>query len=312
MGKIWQVLESSTLGFAIGDAMGVPVEFVSRKELLKKPVTKMLGHGSHDVPPGTWSDDTSMVLATMASLVHKKGFDPNDLADFFCKWLNEAAFTATDEIFDIGTTTKYALLRYYHNDVDATTCGATGRNENGNGSLMRMLPLALYSYIKKVDVLKLVTEASSITHAHEISILGCYLYVCYVHFLLETNQPDQAFLLLQKISLSLFSKEARDAYHRLLSPDFLKLELEDISSTGYVVDTLEATIWVFHHTTDFKSAIIGAINLGDDTDTIGALVGSLAGIYYGSRSFPPAWKKALLRKEKILDLCYELEHLLTD
>ena len=165
----------SIIGHAIGDAMGVPIEFESRDILLKKPVTTMLGYGNYDVPEGTWSDDTAMTLATMDSIAKKNGkIDCNNIADRFCNWINNADYTATNEVFDIGITTKYALMRYWDDKTDATKCGGTGASENGNGSLMRILPIAFYCYYKKKkekEIIDIVKKVSSITHAHVIFML---------------------------------------------------------------------------------------------------------------------------------------------
>ena len=138
-------VKDSLYGFVIGDALGVPVEFEERKKLMSSPVTTMKGYGSYDVPEGTWSDDTSMTLATMDSIIKQEGtINCNDIADKFCNWLNNADYTATNKVFDVGITTKYALMRYWNDKIDATKCGGTSLSENGNGSLMRMLPIALY------------------------------------------------------------------------------------------------------------------------------------------------------------------------
>lgn len=313
--RIWKNLESSVLGFAIGDAMGVPLEFLAREDLIHHPVTKMLEYGSHDVPKGTWSDDTSMVLATMASIIETKGLNCNSIAEHFCMWINDAKYTATDVVFDIGTTTKYAILRYYHNHVAAETCGGATIHDNGNGSLMRMLPIALYTYylnFSQDQMLETVALTSSVTHAHERSILGCYLYVSYLHKLFDGNDKRTAYRLLREEDLSAFSKDSIEAYHRLLYSNIECVPLESISSSGYIVDTLESVIWVILNTNQFKEAIIGAINLGDDTDTIGALVGSIAGVLYGTVTFPKLWKKELKKREYIIEMCYNFERTLNE
>ena len=164
-------IKSAIYGFVIGDAMGVPVEFEEREKLMKNPVTNMLGYGSYDVPNGVWSDDTSMTLATMDSIIaNKNKLDYNDIADKFCEWINNAKYTATNEVFDIGTTTKFSLMRYWNDKIDATKCGGIGISENGNGSLMRMLPIAFYCFYNKIDdnnIIEIVKNVSSITHAHE-------------------------------------------------------------------------------------------------------------------------------------------------
>lgn len=275
---------NSILGFAIGDAMGVPIEFKKREELLEKPVLNMQGYGTHDVPSGTWSDDTSMMMATIDSLVSLHKIDYDDMMKRFCDWINKAKYTATGVVFDMGITTKESILKYYMNKIEPVKCGGASINNNGNGSLMRMLPIALYTYFEDIvddRLLDIIKNASSLTHAHEYSVMGCYIYVKYVHFLLSGYNKFKAYEKVKDLNYYKFSENARRAYKRFLTTDIYKLDLDYIKSSSYVVDTLEAVIWTFLNTNSFIESIIGAINLGDDTDTIGALVGALSGMIYG-------------------------------
>ena len=297
------------MGFAIGDAMGVPVEFKPRSELLDNPVTKMIGNGTYDVPEGTWSDDTSMLIATIDSINAKCDFDVKDIADKFLLWKNHADYTANKEVFDIGNTTKSALEEYEKNrEEDPTKFGLTSEYSNGNGSLMRIIPLAYYAVEKKLkdfEVLELVKKLSYITHAHEISIMGCYIYVRLVMFLLNGKDKYSAYSMTKCVDYTMFSEETQQVYSRLIKEDISKLVVNDIKSTGYVVDSLEAAIWVMLKSESFTEAIIGAVNLGDDTDTIGALTGALAGIIYGYDAIPESWLEKIARKDYLLDIFEE-------
>ena len=275
---------NSILGFAIGDAMGVPVEFKKREELLERPVVKMEGYGTYDVPSGVWSDDTSMVLATIDSIINMHEINYDDMMKRFCDWINSSKYTSNGFLFDIGIATKDSILKYYIDKVDPILCGSRSINSNGNGSLMRILPIALYTYFEDIDddkLLEIVKDSSSLTHGHEYSIMGCFIYVKYVHFLLAGYDKFKAYEKLKNLNYYKFSENARRAYKRFLTTDIYKLDLDYIKSSGYIVDTLEAVIWTFLNTNSFMESIIGAINLGDDTDTIGALVGALSGIIYG-------------------------------
>lgn len=302
-------IKSAIYGFVIGDAMGVPIEFEEREKLMKSPVTNMLGYGSYDVPKGVWSDDTSMTLATIDSIiVNKKELNYNDIADKFCEWINNAKYTATNEVFDIGATTKYSLMRYWNNNIAAMKCGGTGISENGNGSLMRMLPIALYCFYNKIednDIINIVRNTSSITHAHEISIIGCYMYVKYIIFILSNNNKTESYKLLQKIDYSIFNKDNINLYERIIKDDISKYSLDTIKSTGFVVDTLESVLWVILNTKNFNEAIIGSVNLGGDTDTIAAITGSIAGILYGYDSMNKKWIKDIKNKELLNKYIYE-------
>lgn len=307
------IVKDSLYGFIVGDAMGVPIEFEDREKLINKPVTSMLGYGSHDVEAGVYSDDTSMTLATMDSIIKQNGtINYNDIADKFCNWVNNNEYTATNKIFDIGMTTKYALIKYFNNKIDATMCGGTNINENGNGSLMRMLPIALYCFYKNIkddnEIFTLVKNSSSITHAHDISILGCYIYVRYVISLLETKNKISSYNFIKKLDYSMFIEEVKLEYSRILFSDISKLNINDINSSGYIVDTLEAVFWIILNCSSYNESIIGAINLGGDTDTIGAITGSIAGILYGYDNISKRWLSKLKNKDYIDEIIIKFEN----
>lgn len=301
MTKIIKQFQGSFYGFLVGDAMGVPVEFCDRESLINNPVIDMLGYGSYDVPKGSWSDDSSMTIATMDSIISKNKIDYKDMADKFLEWINNAKYSSVSYVFDIGTTTKKALQRY-QGGLNPLESGLEGINYNGNGSIMRMLPLAFYAKIKNLsesEIIDLACDASSITHRHEISCIGCYIYIRYVMFLLDGFDRYISYEKIKKLDYSAFKEENLKEYRRLLNTDFFNYPLSEISSSGYVVHTLEASLWCIGNTDSFKEAIIGAINLGEDTDTIGAITGSLAGIIYGFEDIPKNWINNLQKKDYI-------------
>lgn len=296
------------VGFVVGDAMGVPLEFTKREDLLKKPVTKMIGNGTYNLPAGTWSDDTSMMIATIDSINAKNTIDLKDIALKFAAFKNHASYTATGEVFDIGNTCKMAIDKFEENREDPTLCGINDINANGNGSLMRILPIAYYAIEKKLkeyEILELVRQISSMTHAHEISVMGCYFYVRYVIFLLNGKDKFSAYSMAKCVDYGMFKEETQEVYKRLIKDDISKVKVNEINSTGYIVDSLEAAIWVTLKSENYKEAVIGAINLGGDTDTIGALTGALAGIIYGYDFIPEEWKDALAKKEYLMDIFEE-------
>ena len=296
------------IGFVVGDAMGVPLEFTPREELLKKPVTKMIGNGTYNLPAGTWSDDTSMMIATIDSINAKNGIDLKDIALKFSAFKNHASYTATGEVFDIGNTCRMAIDKFEENREDPTLCGIDDINANGNGSLMRILPIAYYAIEKKLkeyEILELVRQISSMTHAHEISVMGCYFYVRYVIFLLNGKDKYSAYSMAKCVDYGMFKEETQEVYSRLIKDDISKVKVNDIKSAGYIVDSLEAAIWVTLKSENYKEAVIGAINLGGDTDTIGALTGALAGIVYGYDFIPEEWKDNIAKKEYLMDIFEE-------
>ena len=303
--------KNGIIGFAIGDAMGVPNEFCLREKLIENPITEMIGYGSHDVPKGSWSDDTSMTLATMDSIIEMKQIDTEDIATKFLEWLKEAKYTPTNNVFDIGGTTFKSLARFEAHLRPASECGGDREMDNGNGSLMRMLPIAYYAYYKNLPeekIYNLVKKISGITHKHEVSVMGCFIYVLLANELMNKKSKEEAY---EKIKLvdytKYFSEETIEKYSRILNMHIATLELDKISSRGYVVHTLEATIWVLFNTYTFNSAIIGAINLGNDTDTIGACVGGLAGIVYTLKDVNPRWEKDLIKYDYIKDMCLKFD-----
>ena len=296
------------MGFVVGDAMGVPLEGKSRKDLLKKPVTKMTGYGSHNMPEGTWSDDTSMMIATIDSINSKNGIDYEDIALKFAAYKNHAQYTPDHEVFGIGSITAKAIDYFEENHDNPIECGLKNIESNGNGSLMRILPIAYYAvetHLKDIEVLELVKNISSITHAHEISIMGCYIYTRFAMFLLNGKDKYSAYSMTKCVDYTMFSDETRQYYDRLLKDDISKLKIKDIHSSGFVIDTLESCIWVLLKSENYKEAVIGAINLGGDTDTIAALTGGLAGIIYGYDFIPPEWVDKIARKEYLLDIFEE-------
>lgn len=314
MGKVYDGI----IGVAVGDALGVPVEFISREELAKSPVIGMEGYGVHNQPIGTWSDDTSLTLALMDSITCKQVVDYHDIMDKFSEWLLYGAYTATEEVFDVGSTTSRAIMNYGRG-MNPLECGGRSEYENGNGSLMRILPIAYYlkkgSDILLNEQMDIVHNISSLTHRHPISLIGCGIYVNIALKLLSGS-----FLLKEGIRQG--TKEAFQyytsqkwenisIYNRLKDINSFAAQPEaEINSSGYIVDTLEAAIWCLLNTHSFRECILKAINLGNDTDTIGAVAGGLAGIYYGADNIPQEWQTAILKRDYIEKLCTKLENLL--
>lgn len=305
--------KNGIIGVAVADALGVPVEFKSRKELKKNPITDMIGNGTYNMPKGTWSDDTSMTLATIDSIIQKGNIDTNDIADKFLNWFRKSEYTATGKTFDIGRTTLQALAKYELKIDVANNCGEDDEYSNGNGSLMRMLPIAYYCFSKQLkdkEILELVKEVSSITHKHEVSILGCYIYVKFAIELLNGNNKELAYQNIKRLKYDLFEKCNIQRYERIIENDIKIYSEDEIKSTGYVVDTLEAVLWLFLNFNDYNKTVLKAINLGDDTDTVGACVGGLAGIYYGIENINTEWKSNLIKYDYIVNICNKFDEIL--
>jgi len=297
-------LKAGIIGHIVGDALGVPVEFKSRKELRENPVQKMRSYGTYNQPAGTWSDDSSLTLCLLDSL--SDGYNLDDQADKFIDWLYNAYWTARNETFDVGNTTRDSISNL-QDGMNPTEAGAGGERDNGNGSLMRILPLAFYLHNKDFKKrFKLTEEASSLTHSHPRSILGCYIYLDFALRLIEGKDLERAYLETKEhvkdFIISEPYKPQLEYYSRIINQDISKFEESEIRSSGYVVHSLEAVFWVLLSTNSYREAVLKAVNLGEDTDTIAAITGGLAAIHYGFRAIPDDWIEELARKEDIFTL----------
>ncbi|MFJ8528379.1 ADP-ribosylglycohydrolase family protein [Bacillus sp. NPDC094106] len=294
---------SGLLGFCVGDALGVPVEFQLRDEINK--ITTMTGYGTHNQPPGTWSDDSSLTFCLAESLI--RGYDLNDIKQKMCDWYYYGYWNVNDKLpFDIGRTTFKALSKIKAG-INLSEAGEQNEKDNGNGSLMRVLPLAYYLKEKKTkDKIPLIEEVSGITHAHIRSKIACSIYVEFAIQLLNYHSPIIAYEKMKEVIIPYYKnkghQEELNHFKRILEHDISTYQEHEIKSTGYVVDSLEACLWSFLTTTTFSDAVLKAVNLGEDTDTIGALTGGLAGIYYGVNSIPKRWVRTISRKSDIYDL----------
>lgn len=308
-------LKAAILGVAVGDALGVPVEFEDREYILEDPVTGMRGHGTHYQPAGTWSDDTSLTLCLAEALIH--GFDLSLIAQNFMQWAKQGWWTPYGDAFDIGVATSDAIERLVEG-VSPENSGATKEYENGNGSLMRILPLVFYVHSMSItDRFHHVQLVSSITHGHIRSVIACFYYVEFAKLLLDGSSPKEAYQILQVEVPRFLTSQSIDSveiqyFHRILSFDISLLDAEEIESSGYVVHTLEASLWCLLTSTSYAEAVLKAVNLGDDTDTTAAVTGGLAGLYFGLDQIPVEWIDVLARKEDILDLAQRWSKVMMD
>ena len=312
MRNIWK---DGMYGLIVGDALGVPVEFTSRAERKADPVMGMRSYGTHNQPAGTWSDDSSMALATLDSIREKGGIDYQDIMEKFGAWCLYGEYTPFHELFDIGTTVSKAILRYGRGTAPIEA-GGNGEQDNGNGALMRILPVCLYLYNRQKTVctsedesIYIIHNASSLTHAHLRSQMACGFYYFMIKAVLEKEG-----ILHERLQKGIddanryYRQDSHnhaelESFSRLADlKEFRKLPENEIKSSGYVIDTLEAAVWCLITTDSFSESVLKSVNLGDDTDTVGAVTGGLAGLYYGYDAIPTEWVQALQRLEWIEDL----------
>ena len=259
-------MKAALVGLAIGDALGTTLEFGPRNT--KESHRNMLGGGPFDMPPGGWTDDTSMALCLAESLMRCHGFDPADLMRRFCNWWQVGYLSHNGVCFDIGNTTRAALHRFL-TDGNAFA-GDPSSEAAGNGSLMRLAPVAIYYAAERTQAEEIARQQSATTHAAPQCLAACAEFC--------------------GLLIDAFEGTATIVSHHTD---------ETVSSSGYVVDTLEAAIWSVATTDSFENALIRAVNLGDDADTVGAVTGQLAGAVYGFEAIPDRWLQALVWRDKI-------------
>lgn len=299
------------LGIAIGDALGVPYEFESRSQRNVDPAIDMVGNrGFHNQTAGTWSDDTSMSLCLAEALL-KEPFSLYDVKSNFIQWFEKSYWTANGDVFDVGNTTRNAITRL-EQGVIPERAGDDGLKQNGNGSLMRILPLLFK--IKDYPIYgryEWTTKVSGMTHRHPVSIFACFYYLEFANTLVNVKDKWNAYEFVQnsiKHYIEVLSIDVDlDYFRRLLEMNIGERPQDEIKSTGFVVNTLEASIWCLLNTENYKDAVLLAVNLGDDTDTTAAVTGGLAGILYGHETIPSEWLDILKRKDEIIGIAEKLD-----
>ncbi|MEE3806023.1 ADP-ribosylglycohydrolase family protein [Lysinibacillus fusiformis] len=285
-------------GGIIGDLMGVPVEFKQRGTFHVQDVT---GYGTYNQPPGTWSDDTSLTLCLVENIIEKG--DTKTLMNKFVRYMEQGYLTPFGEMFDIGITTAEAVTNY-KNGVLPEHCGKTGEFDNGNGTLMRIAPI-VFVVMNELDFDKRkewVQQYTEITHAHPRSIVGSIIYIELLLSLYRNNTLEAALKEVYSLLQSHLQDDLRaelNAYARIFQENFLKIPEREISSSGYIVHSLEAAIWCVGNSTTFKEAILRAVNLGEDTDTVAAITGAIAGMYKNMDEIPHEWLDKMIKKKEI-------------
>lgn len=301
-------------GSLVGEALGVPVEFKERAAVQADPVKDMRGFGSHKQPAGTWSDDSALLLCSVDSLLRHE-FDTEDMGKRFVLWRKEELWTPHGKVFDIGSTTAHAL-NYIASGMRAETAGGADERSNGNGSLMRIIPVSLrFTNSPTKQLLDRVHRASAITHRHPRSQMACGLFTLIVRELLNGTNDADAF---SNGSLNFrhfyesdpwWSAEF-DYFQLLLARDFACRPESEIDSGVYVLHTLAASLWCLLTTSSFEECVLKAVNLGDDTDTTGCVAGGLAGVRYGFDAIPQKWIRSLARHDDVESLFGNLTQLI--
>lgn len=291
-------------GVAVGDALGCPVQFFSRKDVKSFNIRGMVGHGTYDMPAGTWTDDTSMTLCLVDSLAEKGELDFDDIMEKFVRWMVGNEYTPHGKAFDMGETCISAIFNYKKRGLPPLECGGKKENQNGNGSIMRIAPLAFYLLEKfgldafdSDEAFDATHKVSSLTHAHEIALIGCDIYLASILEAVRGRKKDEILKNVLPKMQAYVERNPRftaafEKYGRIFKSDFAALLEDSISSSGYVLHTLEAALWSFLTTDSYEECLLKVINLGSDTDSVGAVAGGLAAVYYSGvegRSIPEKW-----------------------
>ena len=303
------------LGTAIGDALGLPIQFLEREVVAKNPITTMEGLDQFNIPAGTWSDNTSLSFCLAESLCN--GYDLNDIINKFTKWMYEDYWTPANETFDINYINYFTIVNL-RNNGSPHVAGIDNKRGNRDGSLMRILPLVPYILnMEEENRFRIIKEISSLTYRHSRSILACIALCEFAIQYINLQSVEEAYQAMQQTILQLLKRdmfiEEGIPFKRLVGlsyEEFKAIELKDIHSTEYVIDTLEASLWCIFNTTSYKDAVLKAVNLGDDANTVGAITGGLAGIIYGYDTIPSEWLEVLAKKDDIIELADKLDSIM--
>lgn len=282
------------VGLACGDAVGTTVEFMQRGSF--EPLIDMVGGGPFNLLAGQWTDDTSMALCLAHSLLYKNDFDPIDQMNRYCNWYQYGYLSSTGECFDIGATVASALNLYLKTGNPFS--GSIDERSSGNGSLMRLAPIAIFYHSHINDLIRYAGESSRTTHGSAECIDACRYFA---------NLLVTAFSSDNKEDLVCTSyKPTSPKVTAIANANYLKKNYEQLTGSGYVIESLESALWCFHHSSNFKDAILLAANIGNDADTTAAICGQIAGAFYGYNAIPHEWKSRLYECDGITALAMRL------
>jgi ADP-ribosyl-[dinitrogen reductase] hydrolase len=274
------------LGLAVGDAVGATLEFARRDE--RPPLMDMVGGGPFRLEPGEWTDDTSMALCLADSLIACEGLDQNDLTERFVSWWRNGQNSHNGRCFDIGIATRQALMRFGRSGNPVA--GSTDPNTAGNGSIMRLAPVALRWSADPARAVEAARAQSLTTHGAPAAVEGCALLA---EILVEAiSAGDKTTALRHRTS-------TEPSIAQIGAGSWRGKPRNAIRSSGYVVHTLEAALWCVDRAADFREAVLLAANLADDADTVAAVTGQIAGAVWGRSAIPREWLDRLAWREEI-------------
>jgi ADP-ribosyl-[dinitrogen reductase] hydrolase len=287
-------VRGALLGLAAGDAVGASVEF--RRPGTFPPVADMVGGGPFGLKPGQWTDDTSMALCLAESLIRKRKLDLRDQIERYVRWWRVGHLSSTGNCFDIGETTRAALSQFIVTNNPVS--GPTHARSAGNGSIMRLAPVPLFFAHDPAEAIEASGVSSTTTHGAPVAIDACRLLGAIIVGIVLGDAKEEV--------LSPGYAPVSGYWQRLpLVPEiaaisegsFRTKERSHIRGSGYAAESLEAAIWAFASSDDFRTGCLLAVNLGDDADTTAAVYGQVAGAYYGEDGIPAEWRERLAMRE---------------
>jgi ADP-ribosyl-[dinitrogen reductase] hydrolase len=289
------------LGLACGDAVGTTVEFQRRGSF--EAVTDMVGGGPFGLAAGEWTDDTSMALCLATSLLERGGFDPADQMRRYCRWQEEGYLSSNGRCFDIGNTVASALSRF--RATGEAFSGSTDPRSAGNGSLMRLAPVAMFFAPDVPAATHHAALSSRTTHGCTEAVDACRLFAAMLLRALD-GAPKQA-VLDADAEVAGTPRGLCPSIRAIHRGHYRAKPATEIRGSGYVAESLEAALWCFANTGSYRDAILAAVNLGDDADTTAAVCGQIAGAHYGAAGIPPRWRSKLAMRGEIEALADALQ-----
>ena len=293
----------SLLGLAVGDALGTTLEFKSPGTF--SPIEDMQGGGPFCLNPGQWTDDTSMALCLAESLIDCGGVDFKDQMERYLRWWKEGYLSSTGTCFDIGNTVSKALSHFQR--TGKVFAGSTNPNTAGNGSIMRLAPVPLFFAGDSEEAIHQAGESSKTTHGAAEAIDACRLLAGLLVGVIQGHRKEELCSEMFCPVPGLWEREPLSPkIAEIAAGSYKDKEPPAIRGTGYVVASLEAALWAFYHSTDFREGALQAVNLGDDADTTGAVYGQLAGAYYGVEGIPSGWRDNITDRALIEERAVQL------
>jgi ADP-ribosyl-[dinitrogen reductase] hydrolase len=291
------------VGLAVGDALGAPIEFECPGTF--EPIKDMIGGGTHHLEAGEWTDDTSLALCLAESLIETKEFDPIDQLKRYVRWYRDGYMSVNNKCFDIGNTTRKALLTF--EETGEHLSSPDDEFSAGNGSLMRLAPIPIIYFSNPIQNIIFSGKSSLTTHNNPLAVDACRFMSSLIHGALIGLPKDEILAQRYYPVSDYWKKEPLEPeISEVAQGSYKNKEPPEIRGRGYVVKSLEAALWAFYKTTSFEEGCLKAVNLGEDADTTGAIYGQLAGAYYGFSNIPQRWTDKLAKIDMLKSITENL------